>query len=54
MNTVDVPLGRYDLIQAVEAATGATAMEHFCDPENGIDFPEDDEEDAQEEDGTWM
>ena len=24
-----MPLGRYDLIQAVEAATGATAVEYF-------------------------
>ena len=42
-------------MKAIESAAEATALEHFRDPENDIDAPGDDEdeEDTQEEHGTW-
>ena len=51
-NAVVKHLGRYDLMQVVEKAAEAIALEHFCDPEN--EFHESgDDEDAPEEQGTW-
>ena len=50
-NAIVEHLGRYDLMQVVEKAVGATALEHFRDPENKFDEPGDDE-DTPEEHGT--
>ena len=54
-NAVVENLVRYYLMQVVEEAAVATALEHFRDPGNEIDDPGDDEdeEDTQEEHGTW-
>ena len=54
-NTAVKHLGRYGLMPVVEAAAGATALGQFRDTENQIGTPGDDqdEEDTQEEHGTW-